>query len=49
MSVNYNGTLNILEAMKKIKSKAKILIPGSGEEYGNLKKKSNANQWSNRT
>ena len=37
MSVNYNGTLNILEGMKKIKSKAKILIPGSGEEYGLLK------------
>ncbi len=36
MSVNYNGTLNILEAMKKIGSKAKILIPGSGEEYGFL-------------
>ena len=39
MSVNYNGTLNILEAMKKIGSKAKILIPGSGEEYGLLDKK----------
>ena len=37
MSVNYNGTLNILEGMKKIKSKARILIPGSGEEYGLLK------------
>ena len=30
MSVNYNGTLNILEAMRKIGSKAKILIPWSG-------------------
>ena len=39
MSVNYNGTLNILEAMKKISSKAKILIPGSGEEYGLLDSK----------
>jgi len=39
MSVNYNGTLNILEAMKKIGSKAKILIPGSGEEYGLLNSK----------
>lgn len=38
MSVNYNGTLNILEAMRKMKSKAKILIPGSGEEYGLLNK-----------
>jgi len=39
MSVNYNGTLNILEALRKIKSKAKILIPGSGEEYGELDEK----------
>ena len=39
MSVNYNGTLNILEAMRKIGSKAKILIPGSGEEYGLLESK----------
>ena len=38
MSVNYNGTLNILEGMKNINSKAKILIPGSGEEYGFLQK-----------
>lgn len=38
MSVNYKGTLNILEGMKNINSKAKILIPGSGEEYGYLKK-----------
>jgi GDP-4-dehydro-6-deoxy-D-mannose reductase len=28
-----------IEAMKKIKSRAKILIPGSGEEYGLLEKK----------
>lgn len=38
MSVNYNGTLNILEAMRQIKSKAKIILPGSGEEYGEIKK-----------
>ena len=37
MQVNYNGTLNILEALRKSKSRAKILIPGSGEEYGELK------------
>lgn len=36
MNVNYNATLNILEALRKTKSKAKILIPGSGEEYGEL-------------
>jgi len=36
MSVNYNGTLNILEAIKNFSKKTKILIPGSGEEYGEL-------------
>jgi GDP-4-dehydro-6-deoxy-D-mannose reductase len=34
MSVNYNGTVNILEAMKNFAPNCKILIPGSGEEYG---------------
>lgn len=36
MSVNYNGTLNILEAMRLAGSKATLLIPGSGEEYGEI-------------
>lgn len=36
MSVNYNGTLNILEALRLAGSKAKLLIPGSGEEYGEI-------------
>jgi len=36
MSVNYNGTLNILEAMRLSGSTAKLLIPGSGEEYGEI-------------
>ena len=36
MDVNYNGTLNILEAMRQMGSKAKLLIPGSGEEYGQI-------------
>jgi len=39
MSVNYNGTLNLLEAIKNFSKKTKILIPGSGEEYGELSKK----------
>lgn len=39
MSVNYNGTLNLLEAMRQINSKAKIILPGSGEEYGEINKK----------
>lgn len=34
MSVNYNGTVNILEAIKNFAPRCKILIPGSGEEYG---------------
>ena len=36
MDVNYKGTVNILEAMRESESKAKILIPGSGEEYGEI-------------
>ena len=38
MSVNYIGTLNILEAMRQTSSKAKIVLPGSGEEYGEINK-----------
>ena len=36
MSVNYNGTLNFLEALKKNSPKTIIHIPGSGEEYGEI-------------
>ncbi len=36
MNVNYNGTLNILDALKEKKSKAILHIPGSGEEYGEI-------------
>ena len=36
MSVNYNATVNLLEAIKKLKLKTRFLIPGSGEEYGNI-------------
>lgn len=39
MHVNYTATLNLLEAIKNFSKKTKILIPGSGEEYGELKKK----------
>lgn len=39
MNVNYNATLNLLEALKNFSNKTKILIPGSGEEYGELSKK----------
>jgi GDP-4-dehydro-6-deoxy-D-mannose reductase len=34
MSVNYNGTLNLLEAMRQTNTDAIFHIPGSGEEYG---------------
>ena len=37
MTVNYNATLNILEGMRLSgKDDIKILIPGSGEEYGDI-------------
>lgn len=38
MSVNYNGTLNLLEAIKNFSPKTFIHIPGSGEEYGQVDK-----------
>jgi GDP-4-dehydro-6-deoxy-D-mannose reductase len=34
MDVNYNGTVNILDAIKNFSPNCKILLPGSGEEYG---------------
>ena len=36
MTVNYNGTVNLLEAMRQAGSKARFVIPGSGEEYGEI-------------
>ena len=36
MSVNYNGTLNLLECLRLSGSKAPFHIPGSGEEYGEI-------------
>lgn len=36
MDVNYKGTVNILEAIKELKINPRILIPGSGEEYGEI-------------
>ncbi len=38
MDVNYKGTVNILEGMKEFSPKSRILIPGSGEEYGEIYK-----------
>ena len=37
MDVNYNGTVNLLEAIRKISPDTVIHIPGSGEEYGDIK------------
>jgi len=34
MSVNYNGTLNLLEAIRELGLDTIFHIPGSGEEYG---------------
>lgn len=36
MSVNYNATVNILDSLKYFKSQARIHLPGSGEEYGDI-------------
>ena len=37
MDVNYHGTVNLLEAIRKISPNTIIHIPGSGEEYGDIK------------
>ncbi len=37
MSVNYNGTVNLLESIRKYSPETIIHIPGSGEEYGDIK------------
>jgi GDP-4-dehydro-6-deoxy-D-mannose reductase len=36
MDVNYKGTVNFLEAIKDLKINPRFLIPGSGEEYGEI-------------
>lgn len=36
MDVNYSATVNLLEAIKDYSKNTKILIPGSGEEYGEI-------------
>lgn len=36
MDVNYKGTVNFLEAIKELKINPRLLIPGSGEEYGEV-------------
>ncbi len=38
MNVNYNGTVNLLEAVKREKLKTRILLAGSAEEYGEVAK-----------
>ena len=37
MQVNLNGTINLLEAVRKLKMNPSILLVGSGEEYGAIK------------
>lgn len=39
MDVNFNGTVNLLEAIRMGGLKTKILLPGSGEEYGEVDQK----------
>lgn len=36
MDVNYKGTVNLLESVIQQKTNPRILIPGSGEEYGDI-------------
>ncbi|MDO8554730.1 MAG: GDP-mannose 4,6-dehydratase [Candidatus Micrarchaeota archaeon] len=36
MDVNYKGTVNLFEAVKEAGINPKILMPGSGEEYGEI-------------
>ncbi len=36
MTVNYMATVNLLDALHRMKSKAPFHIPGSGEEYGDI-------------
>lgn len=36
MDVNYKGTVNLFEALRELNLKTRILIPGSGEEYGEI-------------
>ena len=36
MDVNYKGTVNFLEAIKDLKINPRFLIPGCGEEYGEI-------------
>ncbi|MEK7543297.1 MAG: GDP-mannose 4,6-dehydratase [Patescibacteria group bacterium] len=38
MNVNYNGTVHLLEALRRTSPKTRILLPGSGEEYGEVDK-----------
>lgn len=37
MDVNYKGTVNLLNTINDIDKNIKFLIPGSGEEYGEIK------------
>ena len=36
MDVNFKGTVNLLDAVKEAGMNSRILIPGSGEEYGEI-------------
>jgi len=36
MNANYQGTVNILDALHQFRLSTRILIPGSGEEYGKI-------------
>ena len=37
MNMNYGSTVNLLESLRRVQSTAPIHIPGSGEEYGDIR------------
>lgn len=39
MAVNYNATVNLLDALERNGSSARVHLPGSGEEYGDISEK----------
>ena len=36
MNANYNATVNLLDAIRKFSPECRVLLPGSGEEYGKV-------------
>ncbi|NMA48603.1 MAG: GDP-mannose 4,6-dehydratase [Tissierellia bacterium] len=41
MTININGTINLLEAIRKLKIQSRVILIGSSEEYGIVKESEN--------